>query len=75
MNGAEALVRTLVQSGVELCLTNPGTSELHFVAALDRVPGMRPVLGLFEGVVSGAAATSAANCNSASAITGPAPGV
>ncbi|MEE2677267.1 MAG: acetolactate synthase large subunit [Myxococcota bacterium] len=55
MNGAEALVRTLVQSGVELCLTNPGTSELHFVAALDRVPGMRPVLGLFEGVVSGAA--------------------
>jgi len=55
MNGAEALVRTLVQSGVELCLTNPGTSELHFVAALDRVPGMRPVLGLFEGVVAGAA--------------------
>ena len=55
MNGAEALVRTLVQSGVELCLTNPGTSEMHFVAALDRVTEMRPVLGLFEGVVSGAA--------------------
>jgi len=55
MNGAEALVRTLVQSGVELCLTNPGTSEMHFVAALDRVPGMRPVLALFEGVVAGAA--------------------
>ena len=55
MNGAEALVQTLVQSGIEVCLTNPGTSEMHLVAALDRVPGMRPVLGLFEGVVSGAA--------------------
>jgi acetolactate synthase-1/2/3 large subunit len=55
MNGAEALVRTLVQAGVEVCFANPGTSEMHFVAALDRVPGMRPVLGLFEGVVSGAA--------------------
>jgi len=55
VNGAEALVRTLVNAGVELCFTNPGTSEMHFVAALDRVAGMRPVLGLFEGVVSGAA--------------------
>ncbi len=55
MNGAEALVRTLAQAGVDVCFTNPGTSEMHFVAALDRVPGMRPVLGLFEGVVSGAA--------------------
>ncbi len=55
MNGAESLVRTLVASGVEVCFANPGTSEMHFVAALDQVPGMRCVLGLFEGVVSGAA--------------------
>jgi acetolactate synthase-1/2/3 large subunit len=55
MNGAESLVRTLVDCNVELCLANPGTSEMHFVTALDRVPGMRPVLGLFEGVVTGAA--------------------
>ncbi len=55
MNGAEALLRTLVDSGVEVCFANPGTSEMHFVAALDRVPGMRAVLGLFEGVVTGAA--------------------
>lgn len=55
MNGAESLVRTLVGAGVEVCFTNPGTSEMHFVAALDRVPGMRCVLGLFEGVVTGAA--------------------
>ena len=41
MNGAESLVRTLVASGVEVCFTNPGTSELHFVAALDKVDGMR----------------------------------
>lgn len=55
MNGAESLLRTLVDCGVELCLANPGTSEMHFVTALDRVPGMRAVLGLFEGVVTGAA--------------------
>src|SRR5246500_1437065 len=55
MNGAESLVRTLVGSGVELCFANPGTSEMHFVAALDRVEGMQCVLGLFEGVVTGAA--------------------
>jgi acetolactate synthase-1/2/3 large subunit len=55
MNGAESLVRTLVMNGVEVCFTNPGTSEMHFVAALDRVEGMRCVLGLFEGVVTGAA--------------------
>ena len=55
MNGAEALLRTLLDAGVEVCFTNPGTSEMHFVAALDRVPGMRCVLGLFEGVVTGAA--------------------
>jgi acetolactate synthase-1/2/3 large subunit len=55
MNGAESLVRTLVAGGVEVCFANPGTSEMHFVAALDRVEGMRCVLGLFEGVVTGAA--------------------
>ncbi|MDD3312631.1 acetolactate synthase large subunit [Pseudodesulfovibrio sp.] len=55
LNGAETLVATLVQSGVEVCFANPGTSEMHFVSALDRIPGMRPVLCLFEGVCSGAA--------------------
>lgn len=55
MNGAESLLRSLVDGGVELCITNPGTSEMHFVAALDRVPGMRAVLGLQENVVTGAA--------------------
>lgn len=55
MNGAESLVRTLLANGVDTCFANPGTSEMHFVAALDRIPGMRCVLGLFEGVVTGAA--------------------
>lgn len=55
MNGAESLVRSLLANGVDVCFTNPGTSEMHFVAALDHVPGMRCVLGLFEGVVTGAA--------------------
>ncbi len=55
MNGAESLVHTLLASGVDTCFSNPGTSEMHFVAALDRIPGMRCVLGLFEGVVTGAA--------------------
>ncbi len=55
MNGAESLVHTLLASGIDTCFANPGTSEMHFVAALDRVPGMRCVLGLFEGVVTGAA--------------------
>ncbi|HVP85263.1 MAG TPA: acetolactate synthase large subunit [Rhizomicrobium sp.] len=55
MNGAESLVRTLLNCGVEVCFANPGTSEMHFVAALDRAPAMRPVLALFEGVVTGAA--------------------
>src|SRR5438067_7067776 len=54
-NGAQALVRTLVTSGVTACFTNPGTSEMHFVAALDSVPEMRAVLALFEGVATGAA--------------------
>src|SRR6202008_1516975 len=55
MNGAESLVRTLVAGGVDVCFTNPGTSEMHFVAALDRVEGMRCVLGRFEGGGTGAA--------------------
>src|SRR5688572_17233916 len=55
MNGAEAMIRTLVDAGVTTCFTNPGTSEMHFDAALDSVPEMRGVLGLFEGVVTGAA--------------------
>jgi len=55
MNGAESLVHTLIDSGVEVCFSNPGTSEMHFVAALDKVAGMKCVLGLFEGVVTGAA--------------------
>ncbi|MGD0431592.1 MAG: acetolactate synthase large subunit, partial [Acetobacteraceae bacterium] len=55
MNGAESLVHSLLKSGVDTCFSNPGTSEMHFVAALDRVPGMHCVLGLFEGVVTGAA--------------------
>src|SRR5438067_12568126 len=54
-NGAQALVRTLVTSGVTSCFTNPGTSEMHFVAALDSVSEMRAVLALFEGVATGAA--------------------
>ena len=55
MNGAESLVHTLIDSGIEVCFSNPGTSEMHFVAALDKVAGMKCVLGLFEGVVTGAA--------------------
>jgi acetolactate synthase-1/2/3 large subunit len=55
LNGAQALLRTLVDSGVDVCFTNPGTSEMHFVAALDAVPEMRGVLALFEGVATGAA--------------------
>src|ERR1700729_4303155 len=55
MNGAESLVRTLVASGVEVCFANPGTSEMHFVAALGRAQGIRAVLTLFEGVATGAA--------------------
>jgi len=55
MIGAESLVRTLIASGVDTCFANPGTSEMHFVAALDRAPGMRSILGLFEGVVTGGA--------------------
>src|SRR5574337_1314112 len=55
MNGAQALLKTLADAGVEVCFTNPGTSEMHFVAALDGEPRMRAVLTLFEGVATGAA--------------------
>lgn len=55
MNGAEALIQTLVSGGVNVCFSNPGTSEIHIVAAMDKISGMRSVLGLFEGVVTGAA--------------------
>ena len=55
MNGAESLIRSLMAGGVETCFANPGTSEIHIVAALDRASEMRCVLGLFEGVVTGAA--------------------
>jgi acetolactate synthase I/II/III large subunit len=55
LKGAEAVVRTLVDSGVSTCFANPGTSEMHFVAALDSVPEMRGILCLFEGVATGAA--------------------
>ncbi len=55
MNGAQALMQTLTRCGVEVCFANPGTSEMHFVAALDHSPDMRAVLCLFEGVATGAA--------------------
>jgi acetolactate synthase I/II/III large subunit len=55
MNGADALCETLLAADIDVCFSNPGTSEMHFVAALDRQPRMRCVLGLFEGVVTGAA--------------------
>ena len=55
MNGAQSLLHTLVDAGVDVCFANPGTSEMHFIAALEDVPPMRGVLGLAEGVVTGAA--------------------
>jgi acetolactate synthase I/II/III large subunit len=55
VNGAHALINTLADGGVDVCFANPGTSEMHFVAALDDVPRMRGVLTLFEGVATGAA--------------------
>jgi acetolactate synthase-1/2/3 large subunit len=55
MNGAESLVATLAGAGVEICFANPGTSEMHFVSALDRIGGIRPVLTLFEGAATGMA--------------------
>ena len=55
MNGAKSLVKTLLAAGVDTCFANPGTSEMHFVAALDQVPGMHCVLGLQENIVTGMA--------------------
>jgi acetolactate synthase-1/2/3 large subunit len=55
VNGAQSLLATLTRNGIDICFANPGTSEMHFVAALDHAEGMRCVLGLFEGVVTGAA--------------------
>lgn len=55
MNGAESLVHSLLNSGVDTCFANPGTSEMHFVGALDRIPGMHCVLGLQENIVTGMA--------------------
>lgn len=55
MNGAKSLVQTLLASGIDTCFANPGTSEMHFVAALDETPGMHCVLGLQENVVTGMA--------------------
>ena len=55
MNGADVLIRALADAGVEVCFANPGTSEMQLVAAIDGEPRMRAILGLFEGVVTGAA--------------------
>jgi acetolactate synthase-1/2/3 large subunit len=55
MNGAESLIRTAIAAGVEVCFANPGTTEMPLVAALDSADGLRPILGLFEGVCTGAA--------------------
>ena len=55
MNGAESLIRTAAAAGVEVCFANPGTTEMPLVAALDAADGIRAVLGLFEGVCTGAA--------------------
>jgi acetolactate synthase-1/2/3 large subunit len=55
MTGADRLCDVLLGNGIEVCFANPGTSEMHFVAALDRRPALRCILGLFEGVVTGAA--------------------
>ena len=55
MNGAEALIKTAVDCGIEICFANPGTTELPIVVALDRIAGIKAVLGLFEGVCTGAA--------------------
>ncbi len=55
MNGAESMVRSMLQDGVDVCFANPGTSEMHMVQAIDAIDGMRAVLCLFEGVCTGAA--------------------
>ena len=55
LNASDSLIKTLINNGLEVVFANPGTSEMHLVAAIDHNPQVRPVLGLFEGVVSGAA--------------------
>jgi acetolactate synthase I/II/III large subunit len=55
MNGAESLILTALNCGVDICFANPGTTEMPLVAALDGASKMRAVLALFEGVVTGAA--------------------
>ena len=75
MNGAQAVVRTLVDCGVSTCFANPGTSEMHFVAALDAVPEMRGVLCLFEGVATGAADGFGRMTGQPAAVSSPASGV
>lgn len=55
MNGAESMLETLTNNGVEVCFSNPGTSEMHMVAAIGKTDAMRSILALFEGVCSGAA--------------------
>ena len=55
MTGAQSLVKSLIASGIDTCFANPGTSEMHFVAALDELPGIRCVLGLQENAVTGMA--------------------
>jgi acetolactate synthase-1/2/3 large subunit len=55
MNGAEAILTTARHAGIDVCFANPGTTEMPLVAALDSIGGIRPVLGLFEGVCTGAA--------------------
>src|SRR5258705_266059 len=72
MTGARALIQTLVDAGVDVCFANPGTSEMHFVAALDEVPEMRGVLALFEGVATGAADGYARMTGRPAAVLGPA---
>ena len=59
MNGAELLLRTAAANGIDICFANAGTTEIQLVAALDRVHGIRAVLGLFEGVCTGAATATA----------------
>lgn len=55
MNGAQSILETAARAGVEVCFANPGTTEIHLVGAFDEVPAIRPILGLFEGVCTGAA--------------------
>ena len=77
MIGAQALIGSLVGAGVDVCFMNPGTSEMHFVSALDSVPRMRGVLALFEGVATGAAdgyARIAGRPGRGAAASGPGPG-